>query len=128
MEAGFGGQTVVGSGGGHGFGRSIAQTFATTWRLHVPLRSFSDRTRRNRRRRSRRDRDRGGGLSEDDPAAAWIARVEKQAPAGAIDVLVIVLLTEEASNERRKRGDTVEKGVRWQKSERLLRTIIGSCN
>jgi hypothetical protein len=26
MEIGFGGQTVVGSGAGHGFGRSIPQT------------------------------------------------------------------------------------------------------
>jgi 3-oxoacyl-[acyl-carrier protein] reductase len=88
MVIGFGGQTVVVSGAGHGFGRCIAQTFARLGAAvfgcdlsPAELAETAAGLPSGIATEVVDLRDRGA-------AAAWIARVEQRAPAGAIDVLI----------------------------------------
>jgi 3-oxoacyl-[acyl-carrier protein] reductase len=88
MEIGFGGQAVVVSGAGHGFGRCIAQTFArlgaSVFGCDLSAAELAETAAGVPAGIATEVVD----LSDRDAAAAWIARVEKQAPASAIDVLI----------------------------------------
>lgn len=88
MEIGFSGQTVVVSGAGHGFGRCIAQTFArlgaTVFGCDLSATELVETAAGAPAGIATEVID----LTDRIAAAAWIARIEKQAPAGAIDVLV----------------------------------------
>jgi 3-oxoacyl-[acyl-carrier protein] reductase len=88
MEIGLGGQTVVVSGAGHGFGRCIAQTFArlgaAVFGCDLSAAELAETAAGSPPGISTEIVD----LRDRDAAAAWIGRVERQARTGAIDVLI----------------------------------------
>jgi 3-oxoacyl-[acyl-carrier protein] reductase len=90
IEIGYDGQTVVVSGAGHGFGRCIAQTFARLGAAVFGCDLSAAELAETAAGAPAAIATEVVDLSDRDAAAAWIARVEKQAPApaGAIDVLI----------------------------------------
>jgi 3-oxoacyl-[acyl-carrier protein] reductase len=88
VEIGFGGQTVAVSGAGHGFGRCIAQTFARLGAAVFGCDLSAAELAQTAAGAPAAIATEVVDLSDRDAAAAWIARVEKRAPAGAVDVLV----------------------------------------
>jgi 3-oxoacyl-[acyl-carrier protein] reductase len=88
MEIGFGGQTVVVSGAGHGFGRCIVQTFArlgaSVFGCDLSAAELAETAAGAPAGIATEVVD----LRDRDAATAWVARIEKAAPSGAIDVLI----------------------------------------